>query len=302
MSDEVVREAKLFEVGKYPDYGMDATEADLDRLCSGTVTAPIAIEHVETPFDGALGVLRSVVRRGRELFGMLHFTPAAWELVKNAAARHISIHIAPGFARIVEVSLVTKPRIADAGFAMGLTELVGDGSIGSLLFSCGVVVDDIGGGGTGMADQDLAAVVAAAEARGRAAAAADVEAQFAEREKSLTRTIADLRRTDAKTAAGVKLAMWKAEGKLPPACEKFAEAILVDGVADVTFADGGHMPCADALVQLMMHMPRVVDIVGVPDDGGKAKFSAEDKKVFALLGVTEEEVLAADAAGNDLKG
>ena len=113
----IEREAKLFEAGSYPDRGIEISEEDLDRIVEGTSEAPIRIEHTGTPFDGALGVLKSVYRKGKELFGKLSFTAAAWELVKSANAKRLSVAIRKDKSGIAEVSLVREPRIADAAGA-----------------------------------------------------------------------------------------------------------------------------------------------------------------------------------------
>src|SRR4030042_1004926 len=94
MSTEMIeREAKLFEAGSYPDRGIETTEEDLDRIAESTSEAPVRVEHSDTPFDGALGVLKSVYRKGKELFGKLCFTQAAWELIKLATAKRLSVAI-----------------------------------------------------------------------------------------------------------------------------------------------------------------------------------------------------------------
>lgn len=296
--DVVIRDAKLFEAGSYPDRKLNVSESDLDRIIAGTVSCPIKIEHMQTPFDGALGVVRSLYRKGKELYGKMHFSPAAWELVKSANAKRLSVHIAGTLDRLLEVSLVVNPRVADAAVFGDLTRpSSSDSMLGSeLLFSFDLSIND-GGGAKPMADQDLNAVIAAAEERGKAAGRAEAEAQFAEREKGYTRTIADLKRDDAKSAASVKLATWKSEGKLPPACEKYAEAILIDGSAEVTFADGGHMSAAEALVQFMTHLPKCVEIPGTKaeNEDSKPQYSDDDKRIFSELGVTPEEVEAVES-------
>ena len=113
-TETIEREAKLFEAGSYPDKGIDITEEDLDRIIAGSKEAPVRIEHTNTPFDGALGVLKGVYRRGKELFGKLCFTRAAWELINAANARRLSVAIRKDKTGIAEVSLVREPRIADA--------------------------------------------------------------------------------------------------------------------------------------------------------------------------------------------
>ena len=288
---DVIREAKLFECGKYSDRGLDVAEVDLDRLVAGTVCAPISIEHMATPFDGALGVLRSVVRRGRELFGMLHFTAAAWALVQASNARRLSVRIAGKFERIVEVSLVRDPRIADAGFGSGLTQ----GAEGGMVFTSDSDFVSEGGKVKMEMNAELQVVIDAAVERGKVAGRADAETQFSARESAALKENADLKREGARSRAASVLAGWKAEGKLPPACEKFAEAMLVDGVAEVTFSDGGHMTGAEAFVQFMTHMPAVVDVVGEQAARDKGDADPAALKVYSELGVTLEQVVAAEA-------
>lgn len=110
----IEREAKLFEAGNYPDREIEVTEEDLDKIIANTIEAPVRIEHTATPFDGAIGMLKSVYRRGKELFGKLCFTPAAWELIQAAGAKRLSVAIKKDKSGIAEVSLVREPRIADA--------------------------------------------------------------------------------------------------------------------------------------------------------------------------------------------
>jgi hypothetical protein len=124
----VEREAKLFEAGNYPERGIEITEEDLDRIIEGTSDAPIRIEHTSTPFDGALGVLKGLYRKGKELFGKLCFTRPAWELVKSANARRLSVAIRKDKTGIAEVSLVREPRIADAAVFGEVDVLLFDGA------------------------------------------------------------------------------------------------------------------------------------------------------------------------------
>lgn len=101
----IERDAKLFEAGSYPDRGIEITEEDLDRIIANTSEAPIRIEHTATPFDGALGVVKSIYRKGRELFGKLSFTAQAWELINASNARRLSVAIKKDKSGIAEVSL-----------------------------------------------------------------------------------------------------------------------------------------------------------------------------------------------------
>ena len=139
MSETIQREAKLFEAGSYPERGLEITEADLDRIIECTSEAPVRIEHSATPFDGALGVVKSLYRNGRELFGKLCFTKAAWELIRAADARRLSVAISKDKNAISEVSLVREPRIADAAVFSEADSLIFDAV---LCFDAGKSVAD----------------------------------------------------------------------------------------------------------------------------------------------------------------
>ncbi len=297
MADEVVvREAKLFEAGSYRERGISFTEADLDAIVAGYkaeaangLIVPIRVQHGRSPWEGKFGKVVEVWRSGKDLMGKIAWPKAVWDFLCTMGTKSLSVGFDWRQRRLREVSVVDQPRVLTAqafSDSMPASEL--------MLFSFDMNFD--GGGAKPMADQDLNAVIAAAEERGKAAGRAEAETQFAEREKGYTRTIADLKRDDAKSAASVKLAAWKSEGKLPPACEKYAEAILIDGVAEVTFADGGHMTAAEALVQFMTHLPKVVEIPGTKSENedSKPKYSDDDKALFAELGVSVEEVTAVE--------
>jgi len=112
----IEKTAKLFETGEYKDKGIKVTEADLDNIISGFKAIPIKIEHQDTPFDGALGMLKSIWRAGKDLMGSISFTPEAWTLMEQvgAAAKKLSVSIKKDLTALTEVSLVSNPRIAGA--------------------------------------------------------------------------------------------------------------------------------------------------------------------------------------------
>jgi hypothetical protein len=286
MQSEVVREAKLFEAGQYPDRGIEFTEADLDAVVAGFKPGgvPVRVEHGMSPWDGKMGRVVAVWRAGRDLMARISWPRAVWDFLCAMGTKSLSVGFDYRSRRLVEVSVVDKPRVLTAR-AFGDSVLV---------FSAAISCET---GGKRKMAEDLDLVVSMAEERGRTEGRAAAETQFAEREKGLTRTIASLQREDSRGEAAVKLSMWKREGKLPPACEKFAEAILVDGSAEVTFADGGHMPVAEAFVQFITHLPRIVEMSGegIENKDGKTELSDHDKQVYKLLGVSEEEVAAANA-------
>ena len=122
----IERTAKLFEAGDYPDKNISVTEADLDGLASSFVQAPVKVEHIDTPFDGALGILRRVWREGRDLMGVIGFARESWALIDRAGARKLSIAIAKDLSRIIEVSLVKNPRISGAQVFQDRAEFCGE--------------------------------------------------------------------------------------------------------------------------------------------------------------------------------
>ncbi len=110
----IERDARLFESGAYPDKDIEVTDDDLDGLVSNFKPAPVKVEHGDTPFDGALGTLKSIYRKGKELWGKIGFTPPAWALIDAANARKLSVSLTRDKTSIPEVSLVKNPRIAGA--------------------------------------------------------------------------------------------------------------------------------------------------------------------------------------------
>ena len=113
MSTELVeRVAKLFSAGSYPDRGIEIDEGDLDRITESHAPVPIKVEHTETPFQ--IGTLERIWRIGKDLFGKLVFSKAAWELIRESGARGLSVAIKRDKSGLTEVSVVRQPRIADA--------------------------------------------------------------------------------------------------------------------------------------------------------------------------------------------
>jgi len=239
-TDTIEREAKLFEAGSYPDRGIDITEEDLERIAENTSNAPIRIEHMPTPFDGAIGVVKSVYRRGKELFGKLHFTRAAWELVKAANARRLSVALKKDKGAIVEVSLVREPRIADAAvFATGELSILGGSEI----------------------SLDEPSVV-------------NSEAEYLRSE---------IRRKDAQ----IEIDRLKRLGKLVPAGEVFARAILESDDDSVVTFGGQATPVRQLFLWFLDSQPKVIEFaeLAVAQDHPNA-----EPDIYTKLGVTSDQV------------
>lgn len=107
------RRAKLFEAGDYPDKGVRLTAADLDAIARRfDLPVPVLIEHAKSPLE--LGYLTQVEALGDELFGTVALTESADALLERSGARRLSIGLSPDLREIREVSIVRRPRVADA--------------------------------------------------------------------------------------------------------------------------------------------------------------------------------------------
>lgn len=114
----VVRRAKLFEAGEYPDKGVSVSADTLAALeHSFADPVPVLIEHAQSPLE--IGFLTEVRAVGPELFGTLSLTPEADALLARSGARSLSVGLAADLSRIEEVSLVRQPRVATARLFTG---------------------------------------------------------------------------------------------------------------------------------------------------------------------------------------
>ena len=251
MTQTIEREAKLFEAGSYPDRGIEVTEEDLDRIIANTSDAPVRIEHSATPFDGALGVLKSVYRKGKELFGRLCFTQAAWELIKAANAKRLSVAILKDKSGIAEVSLVREPRVADATvFGEGESVQLGDSEL-SL-------------------DAEFCAPVEGPE----------------HPEPVEGAEVLQLRRQLLDKETDTLIAEAKRSGKLAPAAEVFARAILrSDESSVITFGDQP-TPISQVFRWFLESQPKVIEF----SELAPADADPDEPEVFAKLGVTSRLV------------
>jgi hypothetical protein len=297
VSEVVVREAKLFEVGSYRAQGVEVSEGDIDGVVSGFRSGggvvPVRVQHTGTAFDGMMGVVKEIWRAGKDLMGRLEFPVAVWAFLEAMGTKKLSAGFARGsvvgrVGNLTEVSIVAVPAVLTArifGDSIGTDSLL----VFDDVFESSKVVD----GGNGMGSEvspELTVLLKAEREAGKKDGAAAAEVQFEARIGPLAQENAALKRRMATEAAAAKIVGWKLEGKLLPAAEKFAEALLVDGVAEVTFADGGHMSASEALVQFMTHQGKVLVTSGGDPTGPAVESSAKEKELFSLLGVTEADV------------
>jgi hypothetical protein len=115
----VDRRAKLFQAGRYPDKGVEASPEALRRLAeSFSLPVPVLIEHARSPLE--LGWLTDVRAEGDELFGTITLTEEADRLAAESGASSLSLGLDADLTEIREVSLVRRPRIPDAKLFSGL--------------------------------------------------------------------------------------------------------------------------------------------------------------------------------------
>jgi len=111
--DWIKREAKLFEVGEYPDKGVSITQEDLERLAENfRKPVPVLIEHAQSPLE--LGFLTDVEAREGELYGTIKLSQEADALIRKSGAKALSLGLSRDLQSIREVSLVKNPRIRSA--------------------------------------------------------------------------------------------------------------------------------------------------------------------------------------------
>lgn len=137
----VERTAKLFEAGEYPDKDITVDNDMLDAIVANSGEIPVRIEHLPTPFDGFLGSVKNLFRRGKELFGRIRLPSEVWSLIDKSGAKRLSVGMSCGETpHLYEVSIVNSPRVASARiFSKG-----GIGYTGEILMSLGgMATDDV---------------------------------------------------------------------------------------------------------------------------------------------------------------
>ncbi len=202
-------------------------------------------------------MLTSVYRKGKELFGRLSFTKAAWELVKAANARRLSVAIKKDLSGIAEVSLVREPRVADAAVFSEHDLVIPSGA--EIVF-----------------DADLEPEATDLETSSYAAGTSEADAEIERLRREIVERDAQSRIDDLKRA-----------GKLVPAAEVFARAILTSGDASVITFGGSRTPVSEVFLWFLQSQPKVIEFTELATAGEE---SAGEPELFAKLGVTSRQV------------
>jgi hypothetical protein len=259
------RDAKLLEVGAYPDKGLTVTEADLDGIVSrfSEAGAPIKVEHMDTPLD-PLGRVQKVWRDGNALMAKLLFPEDLAGFLRRRGVQKLSVGLsreAVGLA-LAEVSLVLKPRVAAA--AMFGTEPLG----------------------TPPARSSLPPLLG--------------KGQFGEEgEDQKDREIARLRLELSAREVNAQIGALKAAGRVVPATEGLARALLsLSGDSLITLSEGGAAETvASVFLQFLQAQPPLVKFgetatgeAGNTDEPGMTTEEADWLK--EKLGVDPQKVAA----------
>jgi len=316
----VTRQARLFEAGEYPDKDITVTEDDLEAIASRGGEIPLKVEHGDTVFDGVLGTCGNLVRKGKELWGSLSFTDAAWNLLQTTKHRGLSCGILRDKSGIAEVSLVREPRIASAQvFSEGVVGFTSDvpwtyATDGAMTKSEEVITmpDEVIKKTTdNISIEQALAVLAAHQPDSEAARVAfsatnEMAMAVAQSQEELKRTALTVQATMRemqKLATNNTIAQFKREGKITPAAEPYARAILnmrplstasALETECVTFSDkdGNEtmVHFAEAFAEFLRVMPAAVNF------GELARMAADEqdeltaaqREMNAKLGVSDE--------------
>ena len=264
------RDAKLLEVGAYPDKGLTVTEADLDGIVARFAAdgAPIRVEHMDTPLD-PLGRVQKVWRDGNALMAKLLFPEDLAGFLRRRGVQKLSV----GLSRekvglgLAEVSLVLKPRVAAA--AMFGTEPT-PRQVATLPKREGEEIVTMG------------------------------DAKDAE--------IVRLRTELSAREVNAQIGVLKAAGRVVPATETLARALLsVPGETLITLSEGTNEPISSVFLKFLEAQPPVVKFgetaasANGTDNAPEAGMTTDEAAwLRETLGVDPDKV-AADLASEKVK-
>ncbi|MDH7481146.1 MAG: hypothetical protein QHH26_04100 [Armatimonadota bacterium] len=256
----VEKDAKIFEAGNYTDKGLIITEDDLDTIVRNFHEAPVKVEHTDSPLD-PLGVVKRIWRRGKELFARLAFPADVAGFLERRGVKKLSVALLKDPLRLAEVSLVLNPRVPSAAMfgrkgaidCLPLGARFGDSQAFNQIRRSRKEVNEK----VNEAEKEIAELRFALKSR-------DVEAQIAE---------------------------FKANGKLVPASEPFARAILLNANQVVTFSDG-ESTVAELFIQFLMNQPKVIEFSETAKAVEKSArlLTLEEENLLAKLGINREKL------------
>lgn len=235
----VERTAILLEQGEYPDKQLIIDDKLMESLVENfNEPAPVVIEHNRHSIR--LGWLAEIWRKGKQLFGKLVLKRSASELIDESGVKGVSVGLLldESAPKIEEVSVTARPRISAAHvFSSSAAAAILDSS-GELLpldeqLSANKEVCEVSNlqeeSASITAERPDSALLLELHSK-----IADLEQQLnIEREKTRQMLI-QLKQREA----DIRLNEWKQSGKILPAQEPYAQALLHHLIVD---EDNGRM-------------------------------------------------------------
>lgn len=242
-NSEIVIDAKLFELGDYPDKNFSLNEEEADGITIPSAAGkPIEFEHKPTVLSGKTGFIEKTWRDGTSIYGTLRFSSWVGQALAGETPK-LSVAFNPVTKEVDEVSMVRNPRISDASLLAAFSgetvpqETERKGGVMSIFAK---LAEKLGLQPKEVETElrtEFAAVNAAESAELKARLAA-VEAENKALKQGQTATFA----ATVDSAATAIVNQIKSEGKITPAEEgptktAFMSALLADG--GVKFSDDG---------------------------------------------------------------
>lgn len=116
----VLRTGKVFEAGEYPDKNFSITEEELAQVPATFSPVSNDLEHKPTILSGKVGQLRSVVAKGKELYGTVAIPKWLNDTIGSNPLK-VSLAWTRDSKRIVGNALVLNPRVPDAQLVAAFT-------------------------------------------------------------------------------------------------------------------------------------------------------------------------------------
>lgn len=107
----VIRPAKIFEAGEYPDKDFSLSEEEMVAAVADFEPVPLDLEHMSTVLDGKLGSVQRIYASGTSLMGDVCIPQ--W-LDSTLDKRGLSATWDRASKRLVRAALVRTPRVTDA--------------------------------------------------------------------------------------------------------------------------------------------------------------------------------------------
>jgi hypothetical protein len=117
----LIRHGKVFQAGEYPEKQFSLTEAEMAEAVKEFSPVDLDVQHIATPFDGKIGRLKEVYKRGAELFGVFE-VPSWLNNLFEGQPMKVSLTWHRHTKRIIGAAFVRNGHVPDAAFAAAFEE------------------------------------------------------------------------------------------------------------------------------------------------------------------------------------